>query len=87
MAWVMGCFRPARAIPDGLRDVMAGTVDMMFTDMATGSVQAKAGKVKALGVSSSKPSASMPEVPPIANTLKGFELLAWCAMYAPAGTP
>ena len=78
---------PYKSIPDGLRDVMAGTVDMMFTDMATGSVQAKAGKVKALGVSSSKPSASMPEVPPIANTLKGFELLAWYAMYAPAGTP
>jgi tripartite-type tricarboxylate transporter receptor subunit TctC len=78
---------PYKSIPDGLRDVMAGTVDMMFTDMATGSVQAKAGKVKALGVSSSKPSASMPEVPPIANTLKGFELLAWYAMFAPAGTP
>jgi tripartite-type tricarboxylate transporter receptor subunit TctC len=78
---------PYKSIPDGLRDVMAGTVDMMFTDMATGSVQAKAGKVKALGVSSSKPSASMPEVPPIANTLKGFELLAWYAMYAPVGTP
>lgn len=78
---------PYKSIPDGLRDVMAGTVDMMFTDMATGSVQAKAGKVKALGVSSSKPSASMPEVPPIANILKGFELLAWYAMYAPAGTP
>jgi tripartite-type tricarboxylate transporter receptor subunit TctC len=29
----------------------------------------------------------MPEVPPIANTLKGFELLAWYAMYAPVGTP
>jgi tripartite-type tricarboxylate transporter receptor subunit TctC len=78
---------PYKSIPDGLRDVMAGTVDMMFTDMATGTVQARAGKVKALGVSSSKPSASMSEVPPIANTLKGFELLAWYAMYAPAGTP
>ena len=78
---------PYKSIPDGLKDVMAGTVDMMFTDMATGSIQVKAGRVKALGVSSVKPSALMPEVPPIANTLKGFELLAWYAMYAPAGTP
>ncbi len=78
---------PYKSIPDGLKDVMAGTVDMMFTDMATGSIQVKAGRVKALGVSSAKPSALMPEVPPIANTLKGFELLAWYAMYAPAGTP
>lgn len=78
---------PYKSIPDGLKDVMAGTVDMMFTDMATGSIQVKAGRVKALGVSSAKPSPLMPEVPPIANTLKGFELLAWYAMYAPAGTP
>jgi tripartite-type tricarboxylate transporter receptor subunit TctC len=78
---------PYKSIPDGLKDVIAGTVDMMFTDMATGSIQVKAGRVKALGVSSLKPSALMPDVPPIANTLKGFELLAWYAMYAPAGTP
>lgn len=78
---------PYKSIPDGLKDVMGGTVDMMFTDMATGSIQVKAGRVKALGVSSLKPSPLMPEVPPIANTLKGFELLAWYAMYAPAGTP
>lgn len=78
---------PYKSIPDGLKDVMAGTVNMMFTDMATGSIQVKAGRVKAIGVSSAKPSALMPDTPPIANTLKGFELLAWYAMYAPAGTP
>lgn len=78
---------PYKSIPDGLKDVIAGTVDMMFTDMATGSIQVKAGRVKALGVSSAKSSALMPDVPPIANTLKGFELLAWYALYAPAGTP
>ncbi len=78
---------PYKSIPDGLKDVIAGTVDMMFTDMATGSIQVKAGRAKALGVSSTKPSALMPDVPAIANTLKGFELLAWYAMYAPAGTP
>ena len=78
---------PYKSIPDGLKDVIAGTVDMMFTDMATGSIQTKAGRVKALGVSSLKPSELMPEVPPIANTLNGFELLAWYAMYAQTGTP
>lgn len=78
---------PYKSIPDGLKDVIAGTVDMMFTDMATGSIQLKAGRVKALGVSSAKSSPLLPDVPPIANTLKGFELLAWYAMYAPAGTP
>lgn len=78
---------PYKSIPDGLKDVMAGTVDLMFTDMATGAIQVKAGRVKALGVSSTKSSPLMPEVPPIAATINGFELLAWYAMYAPAGTP
>lgn len=78
---------PYKSIPDGLKDVMGGTVDLMFTDMATGTTQAKAGRVKALAISSLKPSPMMPDVPPIATTLPGFELLAWYAMYVPTGTP
>ena len=78
---------PYKSIPDGLKDVMGGQVQMMFTDMATGASQARAGRVRALGISSLQPSPLMPEVPPIASVLKGFELLAWYAMYAPAGTP
>jgi tripartite-type tricarboxylate transporter receptor subunit TctC len=78
---------PYKSIPDGLKDVMGGQVDMMFTDMATGATQVKAGRVRALGISSLKPSPLMPEVPPIATELKDFELLAWYAMFAPTGTP
>ena len=78
---------PYKSIPLGLTDVMGGQVDMMFTDMATGTPQVKSGKVRAIGVSSLKASPVLPSVPPIAQTLKGFELLAWYAMYAPARTP
>ncbi|BEU98426.1 tripartite tricarboxylate transporter substrate binding protein [Acidovorax sp. DW039] len=78
---------PYKTIPPALNDVVAGQVDMMFTDMATGMPQVKGGKVRAIGVSSLQPVASLPDVPPIAATIKGFELLAWYAMYAPAGTP
>ncbi len=78
---------PYKSIPLGLTDVVAGQVDMMFTDMATGTPQVKSGKLRALGVSSVTASPVLPDVPPIAQTLKGFELLAWYAMYAPAGTP
>jgi tripartite-type tricarboxylate transporter receptor subunit TctC len=78
---------PYKSIPLGLNDVIAGQVDMMFTDMATGTPQVKGGKLRALGVSSLAPVPALPDVPPIAQTLKGFELLAWYAMYAPAGTP
>lgn len=78
---------PYKSIPLGLNDVIAGQVDMMFTDMATGTPQVKGGKLRALGVSSAAAAPALPDVPPIAQTLKGFELLAWYAMYAPAGTP
>ncbi|MET4579607.1 Bug family tripartite tricarboxylate transporter substrate binding protein [Ottowia thiooxydans] len=78
---------PYKSIPLGLNDVVAGQVDMMFTDMATGTPQVKAGKLRALGVSSVGASPVLPEVPPIAQTLKGFELLAWYAMFVPTGTP
>ena len=78
---------PYKTIPLALTDVIAGQVNMMFTDMATGLPQIRAGKVRAIGISSLRPAPLLPEVPPIAKTLPGFELLAWYALYAPAGTP
>ncbi|MEK7947520.1 tripartite tricarboxylate transporter substrate binding protein [Pigmentiphaga sp. YJ18] len=78
---------PYKSIPLGLNDVMAGHVSVMFTDIVTGTQQVKAGKVRALGISSAKPWPLLPEVPPIAEQYPGFELLAWYALYVPAGTP
>lgn len=78
---------PYQTIPQALKDVVAGQVQMMFTDMATGLPQVRGGKLRALGVSSLQPAPLLPEVPPIARVLPGFELLAWYALYAPAGTP
>ena len=78
---------PYKTIPQALNDVIAGQVEMMFTDMATGLPQVRAGKVRAIGISSAQPAALLPDVPPIAKTLPGFELLAWYALYAPRGTP
>jgi tripartite-type tricarboxylate transporter receptor subunit TctC len=78
---------PYKTIPQALNDVIAGQVEMMFTDMATGLPQVRAGKVRAIGISSVQPAALLPDVPPIARTLPGFELLAWYALYAPRGTP
>ncbi|MCW8208287.1 tripartite tricarboxylate transporter substrate binding protein [Verminephrobacter aporrectodeae subsp. tuberculatae] len=78
---------PYKTIPQALADVVAGQVHGMFTDMATGIQQVRAGKVRAIGISSLRPTPLLPEVQPIALTLPGFELLAWYALYAPAGTP
>jgi tripartite-type tricarboxylate transporter receptor subunit TctC len=60
----------------------------MFTDMATGLPQVKAGKLRALGVTPRQRSALAPEVPTIEEAgVKGYEATYWFAAYAPAGTP
>ncbi len=78
---------PYKSIPPALADVMGGQIHMVYADMVTGSPQVKSGKVRALGVTSMKRDPLLPDVPAIAETLKGFELIAWFALFAPAGTP
>ena len=69
-------------------DLMGGQIHMMITDTATGLPQVKAGKLRALGMSSAKRSPLAPEVPTIAEAgVKGYEMGYWFAAYAPAKTP
>ena len=69
-------------------DLLGTQIDMMITDAATGLPQVKAGKLRALGVSSAQRSPLAPEVPTIAEAgVKGYEIGYWFAAYAPAGTP
>ncbi len=78
---------PYKSIPPALTDVMSGQINMVYADMVTGSPQVKSGKVRALGVTSKKRDPLLPDVPAIAETVKDFELIAWFALFAPAGTP
>ncbi|MBX9902922.1 MAG: tripartite tricarboxylate transporter substrate binding protein [Burkholderiales bacterium] len=78
---------PYKSIPPALADVISGQINMVYADMVTGSPQVKSGKVRALGVTSMKRDPLLPDVPAIAETVKGFELIAWFALFAPAGTP
>jgi tripartite-type tricarboxylate transporter receptor subunit TctC len=59
----------------------------MVADFTIAMPQVKAGKLKVLGVTTAKRSALMPDVPPIGDTLKGFDLTSWNGIFAPAGTP
>jgi tripartite-type tricarboxylate transporter receptor subunit TctC len=69
-------------------DLLGGQINMMITDTATGLPQVKAGKLRALGVSSNKRSPLAPDVPTIAEAgVKGYEMGYWFAAYAPAKTP
>jgi len=71
-----------------LTDVMAGQTQFMFYHPAAVMPQIKAGKLRALGVSSAKRTPAAPDVPTIAEQGFGdFDLVAWFMLYAPAATP
>ena len=78
---------PYRGTAPAVQDVLAGQVQLMFA--AVGNVQAhiKAGKLKALGVTTARRLPSLPEVPAIAETLPGYESSAWFGLFGPAGLP
>ncbi|MBL8351483.1 MAG: tripartite tricarboxylate transporter substrate binding protein [Burkholderiaceae bacterium] len=79
---------PYKSNPNAITDLLGGQFDMMITDTSTGVPQIKAGKLRALGVSTSKRLAMLPEVPTIAEAgVKGYDMGYWFAAYVPAGTP
>jgi tripartite-type tricarboxylate transporter receptor subunit TctC len=79
---------PYKSTPESLNAVVSGQVSMSFTSVPVAAAQVKAGKVKALGISSDKPLAMWPDMPTIASQgVPGFDVSAWFGMSAPAGTP
>ena len=67
--------------------VMGGETSLVFGGIAQAAPQVRAGRLRALGVTSMGRSPIMPDVPPIAETVPGFEVSTWYGMVAPAGTP
>jgi tripartite-type tricarboxylate transporter receptor subunit TctC len=78
---------PYRGGPEALTDVIAGRIDSTFTDYPAGTPQIREGKVRALAVTTAAGFPMMPEVPPVAALLPGFDLSAWFGMAVPAATP
>lgn len=80
---------PYRGSGPALLDMVAGNMDVMFDNLPSSMAQIKAGKLKALAVTSAQRSAAMPDIPTIeeAGKLKGFEASSWFGLLAPAGTP
>ena len=67
--------------------LLSGQVDFNFDNLATAAANIKAGKLKALAVTTAQRSALLPDIPPIADTFKGFEIDTWWGLVAPAATP
>jgi tripartite-type tricarboxylate transporter receptor subunit TctC len=65
--------------------LLSGQVDFNFDNLATAAGNIKAGKLKALAVTTSQRSPVMPEVPAVAETIKGFEIDTWWGLVGPAG--
>jgi tripartite-type tricarboxylate transporter receptor subunit TctC len=78
---------PYKANPPAVMDLVGGQIDLMIVDLTTSLPQVKAGKLRALGMSSAKRSPLVPDVPAISESLPGYEFGYWNALYAPAGTP
>mgnify|MGYP000600807508 CR=1 FL=1 len=80
---------PYKSGPAAMTDLIGGQVNMFSADFAVMLPQVKAGKVRGLAVTSSKRSPAVPELPTVneALGLKDYELIAYFAVYAPAGTP
>ena len=78
---------PYKGTPAALTDLLAGQLQVMFSDATVAVPNLRAGKVVALGTSAAKPTALVAGVPPIAATVPGFDWQAWQGIVAPAGTP
>ena len=79
---------PYKGTPEALSDAMAGRITYFFSPISAALPLVRDGKLVALGVSSSKRSSALPNVPTIAESgLPGFDYNLWVGLFAPAGTP
>lgn len=78
---------PYKASPAGVLDVLNGTVPLMFVDIPPAIGQVQAGKLRVLGVTTARRTKLLPQIPSMAESgLAGYEVIAWTAMCAKAGT-
>ena len=78
---------PYKGSGPALTDVMGGHVPIMFDGIPSSLPLVKAGKLRALAVTSKSRSSAALDIPTVAETIPGFEASGWFALYAPAGTP
>jgi tripartite-type tricarboxylate transporter receptor subunit TctC len=87
MAKVKLRFISYRGSAPALQGLLAGDVDLMFDNLGSSLPLVEAGNLKLLAVASAQRLPSLPDVPTIAETLPGFEAVAWYAIVAPPATP
>lgn len=79
---------PYRGSSPAVTDLLGGQVDMMFDSITSARPHVESGKLRALGLTTSRRSTALPEVPTLSESgVPGYEVSPWFAIFVPAGTP
>jgi tripartite-type tricarboxylate transporter receptor subunit TctC len=78
---------PYKGTAPAMTDLIAGRVQLAFSSIPTVLAHVQAGRLKMLGTGGARRSPALPDIPSVADTVPGFELVTWYAIFAPAGTP
>ena len=78
---------PYKGTAPAMTDLIAGRVQLAWSSIPTVLTHVQAGRLKMLGIGGTRRSPALPDIPTIADTLPGFELVTWYAIFAPTGTP
>jgi tripartite-type tricarboxylate transporter receptor subunit TctC len=78
---------PYRGAGPAILDLIAGRLDMQFENAPSVLGQIKSGELRAIAVGTAKRSTTLPDLPPIGETVQGYEATSWFGVLAPAGTP
>lgn len=78
---------PYKGGTPAMTDTMAGQVEVIFNALTSSLPYIRSGRLKALGVGSLKRTPTLPNIPPIADAVPGYEAIVWWGMQGPAGIP
>ena len=87
MAGIKTVHVPYKGSGPGVLDLVAGRLEFMLNPMPEPVPFMKAGRLRGLATSTAKPISALPELPPVAEAIPGYEVVTWQGLVAPAGTP
>lgn len=78
---------PYRGTAQATQDLIGGRIDLIFDNITQAVSHVRNGSIRALGITTAKRSPTAPEFAPVAETVPGFDVSSWFALFAPKGTP